>query len=83
MSTVRAIYDGQVFVPLTPVKAEKNQVAIFTLIEQRKTAEPARQAHFSKAVKPHKRFLGALPKENIAELETILKEADKVDIDEW
>lgn len=83
MSTAKAIYDGRVFVPLAPVKAQKNQVAVFTFIESLETADSSKQAATSKDAKPHKRFLGALPKENIEELEAILKEADKVDVDEW
>jgi hypothetical protein len=83
MSAIKAVYDGRVFVPLVPVRAKKNQVAVFTLLDPLKTAESVKQTSSLKVTKPHKRFLGALPKENIVELETILEEADKVDIDEW
>jgi len=47
MEAVKAYYDGQVFVPLKPVRAKKNQEAIVTILEDmrdERSGEEARKA---------------------------------------
>jgi hypothetical protein len=74
MKAVKAYYDGQAFIPLTPVTAVKNQAAIVTILDDFEKKGRA---------KAYLRYAGALSNENCAELTEILKDTQKVDSDEW
>jgi hypothetical protein len=74
MDTARAYYDGTVFVPLTPIKARKNQPVIITFPDDNDTQLGG---------KSYLRHAGALSNDNYVELVEILKDTQKVDADEW
>lgn len=66
MKAVKAYFDGTAFVPLTPVKARRNQSAIITILE-----DDVPKADL-------KDFFGALSQENYAEMIEILKDTERV-----
>ena len=72
MEAVRAYYDGNVFVPIEPVRAKRNQSAIITLINDDKSKD-----------KPHLKFIGALSQESYEEISKALADTQRVDADEW
>jgi hypothetical protein len=74
MSEARAIYDGRVFIPLTPVKARKNQKVVITILDDTQKAP---------ADKPYIRYAGALPLDDYDEITEILKDTEVVFPDEW
>ena len=74
MEAVKAYFDGSTFVPLGPVKAKKNQTAIITILDE----DVKDKKH-----KPHVRFIGALSKESVEEINVALLDTQKVDINEW
>jgi len=59
MEAIQAYYDGNVFVPITPVKVKKNQPAIITIIESAKVKE---------GKKRHVELFGALSPESYLEI---------------
>ena len=72
MIAVKAYYDGNVFIPVEPVKARKNQNAIITILDIERKND-----------KPHKDFIGILSLENSNEICRALLDTQKVDTDEW
>ena len=74
MGVVKAIYDGHAFVPIAPIHAKKNDIALFAIIER---------ASDSYADKPYLNFAGALSDEDYQEITEILKETERVEPDEW
>jgi hypothetical protein len=74
MSEARAIYDGRVFIPLTPVKVHKNQKVMITILDD---------AQKVPADKPYTRYAGALPLDDYHEITEILKDTETVFADEW
>ena len=72
MEAVKAYYDGNVFIPLEPIRAKRNQPAIITLLDNDKSSD-----------KPHLRFIGALSQESYDEISKALIDTQKVDVDEW
>ena len=74
MFAVKAYFDGNVFVPLTPVSVKLNQSAIVTIIDE------APKCHEKKA---YERFIGALSGENYTEIAEALKETQRIDSNEW
>ncbi|MDR0795457.1 MAG: hypothetical protein LBE79_05290 [Tannerella sp.] len=74
MRTVKAFFDGEVFIPVTPIRAKKNQVAIITLIDD---------VEYSKNNKTYLEYAGRLSHEDYLELSEILKDNDQVDANEW
>jgi len=75
METVKAYYDGSVFVPLMPVNARVNQGAVITFVDE---IVPKRVAG-----KSHMKFFKSLSEEDYGELAEILKDTEKVDLNEW
>jgi len=73
MNAIRAYYNGTVFIPIEPVKANKNQQAIITILDTEDT----------KAVKPHLKYVGILSRESLEEIEKVLLDTQKVDENEW
>jgi len=71
---VKAFFDGQVFVPLTPIKVKKNQFAIVTVIDN---------SDYKQDTNAYLAFAGALSDEDYLELSTIQKDNERVDINEW
>ena len=72
MEAVRAYYDGNVFIPIEPVKAKRNQPALITIVDDNKPKN-----------KPHLKFIGALSNESYEEISMALADAQLVDADEW
>ena len=74
MEAIQAYYDGNVFVPVTPVKAKKNQPAIITIINT---------VNVKSNTKNYIKLFGALSPESYSEIVEALKDTERVDIDEW
>ena len=74
MEAVKAYYDGVSFIPLSPVKAKKNQTAIITILDEESE---------DKKNKPHVRFIGALSKESVDEVNIALLDTQRIDANEW
>ena len=74
MSVARAVFDGKVFIPLTPVKVKKDQEVFVTIIDDQKD---------NCANKPYLRYAGALSQEDFNEITEILKDTEIVYADEW
>ena len=74
MKTVKAFYDGRVFVPVTPIKAKVNQVAIITILDGLDLVIDS---------KPFLKYAGALTHDDYSELVEILKDTERVDTNEW
>jgi len=74
MDTIQAYYDGNVFVPLTPVKVKINQPAIVTILDSDKDKR--------KNIN-HVNLFGALSPESYMEMMEALKDTERVDVDEW
>jgi len=72
MTAVKAYYDGNVFIPIEPVRARKNQNAIITIldVEHRKD-------------KPHRDFIGIMSQESFDEICLALLDTQRVDANEW
>jgi len=70
---VKAYYDGNVFVPMEPVKANRNQPAIVTVLDNDKIIEN----------KPHLKFIGTLSQESYEEISKALADTQGIDADEW
>ncbi|MDR0324584.1 MAG: hypothetical protein LBI19_00635 [Oscillospiraceae bacterium] len=62
MQAVKAYYDGAAFVPLTPVKARRNQSAIITILED----EPSKKSFWD--------FVGTMPDDVANEMLDALKD---------
>ncbi|MDR1288755.1 MAG: hypothetical protein LBK08_14215 [Treponema sp.] len=74
MTAVKAYYDGKVFVPLTPIKAARNQAAIVTVLDE--TAE-------TNGNRDYLQFAGSLSDEDYREITAILAATETVDENEW
>ena len=74
MDAIQAYYNGSVFVPLAPVKAQLNQPALITMLEV---------ANTDPNIKRISQFFGALSSDNYSEILEALKDTEKVDVDEW
>ena len=74
MEAIHAYYNGSVFVPLTPVKAKLNQTAIITVVD---AIIPNPEAN------RYNDFFGVLSSESCSELIEALKDAERIDVDEW
>ena len=74
MEAVKAYYNGIVFIPLSPVKAKKNQSAIITILDDEDK---------DTSIKPHTRFIGTLSQESFDEINIALLDTQKLDADEW
>ena len=72
MNAVRAYYDGNVFVPVEPVLAQRNQSAIITILNE-----------ITKEEKPYMKFFGCLSDESYNEIMEALKDTERIDEDEW
>ena len=73
MNAVKAYYDGNVFVPIEPVRAKKNQSAIITILDDEKKDED----------KPHLKFVGTLSQESFEEINLALMDTQRIDTNEW
>jgi len=74
MSTIQAYYNGSVFVPLTPVKAQLNQQALIIIVEI--NSENAERKNLGA-------LFGALSSESYLEMREALRDTERVDINEW
>jgi hypothetical protein len=74
MQTVKAYFDGNAFIPVGHIQATKNQKAVVTLLDD------ALQGNTEKT---YLRYAGALSDESRSEIEAILQDARRVDINEW
>ncbi|GHV74588.1 hypothetical protein AGMMS49940_18900 [Spirochaetia bacterium] len=74
MVAVKAYYDGQAFIPVSPVHAEKNQAAIITILDN-EVKETNKKTYLQ--------FAGSLTDERFQELTEILESARAVDENEW
>ena len=74
MKTAKAYFDGQTFVPITPIKAEMNQIAIITLLDGLDMAIDD---------KAYLEFAGALAHDDYLELVEMLKDTEQVDDNAW
>ena len=75
MVAIKAHFDGQVFIPESPVSAEINQRAIITLIKPE---------HSKMSNKEHLLSLaGSISQKDYLEIEKALEETEKVYTNEW
>ena len=74
MKTVKAYFNGQVFVPVTPIKAKINQIAIITILDG---------LDLTMDSKPYLKYAGVLAHEDYLELVEIRKDAEQVDANAW
>jgi hypothetical protein len=74
MTAVKAYYDGKVFVPLTPIKAARNQAAIVTVLDETTKTNGSRD---------YLQFAGSLSDEDYREITAILASTEQVDENEW
>ena len=74
MEAIQAYYDGNAFVPVTPVKVKKNQPALITIINT---------ANVKSNTKNYVNLFGALSPESYSDITEALKDTERVDIDEW
>ena len=72
MNAIKAYYDGNVFIPIGPVKAKKNQPAIITMLDDGKKDD-----------KPHLKFIGTLSQDSFDEINLALMETQRIDSNEW
>jgi hypothetical protein len=79
MQTVKAYFDGNVFVPIDQITAAINQRAVVTLIGD----VPENETKQRNSEKSYLRYAGALSDESYAEIKTILQDTERVDINEW
>jgi hypothetical protein len=74
MQSVKAVYDGMAFVPVSPVRLRTNQTVMIKVSDEI-NVNPDKNSW--------KKFIGALSHETCAELNEILKDTEKVDANEW
>jgi hypothetical protein len=74
MTAVKAYYDGKVFIPLSPVKAVKNQSAIVTVLDNAVKADDCGD---------YLQFAGSLSDKDYREITAILQSTERVDENEW
>ena len=74
MEVVQAYFDGNVFVPLVPVKAKVNQSAIITIMDN------ANADHINNRCSE---FFGVLSAESYEEIMEALNDTEAVDENEW
>jgi hypothetical protein len=74
MEAVQAYYDGRAFVPVYPVKIQKNRAAIITILDESPT-QPTKNAW--------RKYAGRLSDADYQELAEILQDTKKVDANEW
>ena len=79
MQTVKAYFDGNAFVPVGQIKATKNQGAVVTLLDD----IPHDDISQSNTGKAYLRYAGALSDESCAEIEAILQDTRRIDINGW
>jgi len=72
MDTIKAYFNGSVFVPLTSVNVKINQPVLITILEPAKSSSNC-----------YSDFFGTLPAEDFIEIVEALKDTEKVDVDEW
>ena len=72
MEAVKAYYDGNVFIPIEPVKAKMNQPAIIAILDEEKKAD-----------KPHLKFVGMFSEESLKEMSIALMDTQRIDSDGW
>ena len=75
MVAVKAYYNGQVFIPESPVKAEINQEAIITLLDSKVSDSSGKEHLLSLA--------GSISGEDYLEIKKALKDTEKVFLGEW
>jgi hypothetical protein len=74
MTSVKAYYDGKVFIPLSPIMAAKNQAAIVTVLDDAIEADGSRD---------YLQFAGCLSDEDYQEITAILQATERIDENEW
>jgi hypothetical protein len=74
MTAVKAYYDGKVFVPLSPIRAAKNQAAIVTVLDNAAGETENRE---------YVQFAGSLSDEDYREITEILESTEQVDEHDW
>jgi hypothetical protein len=75
MVAVKAYFDGRVFVPESPVKAEVNQPALITMLDTETTRAAKKQRLLSLA--------GSISDEDYFLMEKALEDTERVFPDEW
>jgi hypothetical protein len=74
MTAVKAYYDGKAFIPVSPIRAAKNQTAIVTVLDNTIEASGERD---------YLQFAGSLSDEDYQEITAILQATERVDENEW
>jgi hypothetical protein len=74
MTAIKAYYDGKVFIPMSPIRAVKNQTAIVTVLDD--TLETNDSKEFLQ-------FAGSLSDKDYREITAILESTERVDENEW
>jgi len=75
MAAIKAHFDGNVFIPESPVSAEINQRALITLIKPDPTQASKKERLLSLA--------GSISGEDYLEIEKALEETEKVYTHDW
>jgi hypothetical protein len=75
MTAVKAQYDCRVFIPESPVKAEINQPAIITILDNDASSREKKQHFLSLA--------GSISHDDYLELEKALEDTERVYPNEW
>ncbi len=81
MQSVEAYYDGKAFIPVKPIRAQKNQKALITLFESSEQAEqqaPDYTVHMTSLTDPHEKVAARLVRE--AGLRELAFEDDEVTV---
>ena len=78
MQTIEAYYDGRAFVPVTPVSVQINERAVVTIFRDIKDKRTKREGD-----RAYLNYAGALSDENFDEITKILKDTEKIDVNEW
>jgi predicted DNA-binding antitoxin AbrB/MazE fold protein len=74
MQSVKVVYEGGAFSPVSPVRLSANQTVMINIPDE--IAAKSDKNGW-------KQFIGALSHETCAELSEILKDTERVDADEW
>jgi molybdopterin synthase catalytic subunit len=79
MQTVKAHFDGNVFIPIDRITAAVNQRAVVTFTGYVPENKTKRQG----SEKSYLRYAGVLSDESRVEIEAVLQDTERSDINEW
>jgi len=77
MRAVKAYFDGNAFIPLSPISVKPNQAAIVTVLDDFGVFKG------NDGDKPFKKYIGVFSDDDYSEMARILEDARGIDGDEW